>query len=209
MRFRTRRITLQEAAISTTPAVIVLDSFSAGGNQAALRQNRVTREASLTQTVAYTDEWQTLRGGVQFDFLRLSEQRQTNLGGTYVFGSVVGPDGSVVATSLDRYLRTVGGVPGYGPSSFSIARGEPSIGFDDWQTSVFLQDDIEYYGNLTMSAGLRYTLQKYAERFWFDLAPRAGIAWTPGGSNTHVARVAMGVFHSRISSRYHAGHTAL
>ena len=57
----------------------------------------------------------------------------------------------------------------------------------------------QYYGNLTISAGLRYTLQKYAERFWFDLAPRAGIAWTPGGSNTHVARVAMGVFHSRIS----------
>ena len=199
LRLRIRRVTLQEAAISTTPAVIVLDSFSAGGNQAALRQNRVTREASLTQTVAYTDEWQTLRGGVQFDFLRLSEQRQTNLGGTYVFGSVVGPDGSVVATSLDRYLRTVGGVPGYGPSSFSIARGEPSIGFDDWRTSLFLQDDIEYYGNLTISAGLRYTLQKYAERFWFDLAPRAGIAWTPGGSNTHVARVAMGVFHSRIS----------
>ena len=111
LRLRIRRVTLQEAAISTTPAVIVLDSFSAGGNQAALRQNRVTREASLTQTVAYTDEWQTLRGGVQFDFLRLSEQRQTNLGGTYIFGSVVGPDGSVVATSLDRYLRTVGGVP--------------------------------------------------------------------------------------------------
>ena len=39
-----------------------------------------------------------------------------------------------------------------------------------------------------------------AEKFWFDLAPRAGIAWTPGGSNNHVARVAVGLFHSRISS---------
>ena len=109
--------------------MIVLDSFSAGGNQAALRQNRMTQEASLTQTVSFADEWQTIRGGVQLDFLRLTEQRQTNHGGTYVFGSVVGPDGSVVATSLDRYLRTVNGEPGYGPSSFSIARGEPTIAF--------------------------------------------------------------------------------
>jgi Carboxypeptidase regulatory-like domain len=198
LRLRGRRRELQEAAIATTPAVIVLDSFSAGGNQAALRQNRTTQEVSLTQTVSFADEWQTIRGGVQLDFLRLTEQRQTNHSGTYVFGSVVGPDGSVVATSLDRYIRTVNGEPGYGPSSFSIARGEPTIAFDDWQASLFFQDDIQYVGNLTGSFGLRYTLQKYANNFWFDLAPRAGLAWTPGGTNSHVARVVLGLFHSRI-----------
>ena len=197
-RLRLRRRELREAAVTTTPAVIVLDAFSAGGNQAALGQDRETREVSLTQVVSFADEWQTIRGGIQVETVGLTERRRTNLGGTYLFGSVVSPDGSVIATPLERYSRTLNGVPGYGPSSFSIARGEPTIAFDDWQTSLFFQDDLHYYGDFTLSGGLRYTLQKYAHAFWFDMAPRVGIAWTPGTTNSHVARVAAGLFHSRL-----------
>ena len=198
LRIRGRRRALKESALTTTPAVLVLDAFNTGGNQAALRQDRVTREASLTQTVSYADEWQTIRGGVQVDLLRLNEQRQTNHGGTFVFGSEIGPDGRVVATPFERYLRTVRGVPGYGPSSFSIARGEPSIGFDDWQVSLFFQEDMHYVKNLTFSAGVRYGLQKHAHASWFDLAPRGGLAWTPGGSANHMIRAAAGLFYGRL-----------
>ena len=195
--------------MTTTPAVLVLDSFNAGGNQAALRQDRMTREASLTQIVSYADEWQTLRGGVQVDLLRLNEQRQTNHGGTFVFGSVIGPDGSVVATPLERYLRTVRGVPGYGPSSFSIARGEPSIGFDDWQISLFFQDDIDYvrqshiFGRVSLHAAETRgeVLVRFRTASWHRLD--AGRKQHPRRARCH------GRFSQPNLSRYHARHTAL
>jgi hypothetical protein len=197
-RVRARRQTLREAALTTAPAVLVLDVFNAGGNQAALRQDRTTEDASLTQIVSYADDLQTIRGGIQVDLLRISEQRQINTGGTFIFGTLLDSSGAVAATPLERYIRTLQGLPGYGPSSFSIARGEPSIDFDDWQVSLFLQDDVPYTDRLTFSGGLRYVMQQHARAWWFDLAPRVGLAWTPTGTSNHVVRAALGLFFSRL-----------
>lgn len=198
LRLRARERRLHEAAVTTAPAVLVLDSFYAGGNQAALKQEEVTREGALTQIVSYADDLQTIRGGVEVEVLRLNEQRQTNNGGTYVFGALADGAGHLVATPLERYLRTLEGRSGYGPSYFSIASGEPSIAFDDWQVSLFAQDDVQHTDNVTLSAGLRYSLQKHARAFWFDLAPRLGVAWTPAGDANHVVRGAVGLFYGRI-----------
>jgi hypothetical protein len=197
-RVRLRRSALHEAALTTAPAVLVLDAFNAGGNQAALRQDRTTREATLSQVVSFADDLQAIRGGIQIDLLRINEQRRVNHGGTFVFGGVVDPQGLVVATPFERYLRTLQGVPGYGASYFSVARGAPSVDFDDWQVSWFLQDDLKHTDNVTLSAGVRHGLQQHARRLWQDIAPRAGIGWTPGGSVRHVVRFATGVFYSRL-----------
>jgi hypothetical protein len=197
-RARLRRQTFAEQALTDTPAVLVLDAFNAGGNQAALRQQRRTREASATQIVSYADDLQTIRGGIQVDLLRIHEQRQTNHGGTFIFGTLLDSNGTVIATPFQRYLRTLQQVPGYGPSSFSIARGEPSIDFDDWQVSAFLQDDVPYTTNVTLSGGIRQVLQKRARAYWLDVAPRAGLTWTPAGSSRHVVRGAAGIFYSRL-----------
>ena len=198
LRVRLRQRALTEAAISQAPAVLVLDAFNAGGNQAALRQDRTTREATITHMVSFADDLQTVRGGVQVDLLRVNEQRQTNNAGTFVFGADTSPDGTLLATPFDRYLRTLQGVPGYGPSSFSIARGAPDLQFDDWQVSWFLQDDLKHSDNVTLSAGIRHGLQKHARRLWQDIAPRAGLGYTPGGSGRHVVRFATGLFFSRL-----------
>ena len=198
LRVRGRERRLHEHALSAAPAVLVLDAFNAGGNQASLKQEEVTREGSLTQIVSFSDGDQMIRGGVQLDLLRLDEQRQTNHGGTFIFGALADRAGNVLATPFERYVRTLSGVPGYGPSWFSIGRGEPAIRFDDWQVSLFAQDDIQHTNNITLSAGLRYSLQKQASASWFDLAPRAGLAWTPAGSPNHVIRGALGLFYSRM-----------
>ena len=100
------------------------------------------------------------------------EQRLTNLGGTFTFGSVVDSTGAVVATPFERYVRTVGGVPGYRPSFFSIARGAPEIRFSDWYTSWFVQDDWRMAPELTLSLGLRHDMQEQA-RSQLNFAPRA------------------------------------
>ena len=198
LRIRGRQRTLHESAVSSAPAVLVLDAFYSGGNQASLREQERTREATITQIVSYADDLQTIRGGVQVDLLQLDEQRQTNEGGTFIFGALVDRNGRVLATPLERYVRTLTRLPGYGPSSFSIARGDPRILFEDWQVSLFIQDDVLHTDNVTLSGGLRYGLQKHARASWFDLAPRAGLAWTPGGSTNHVVRAAAGFFYSRV-----------
>ena len=198
LRLRGRHHITGERALTSAPAVLVLDTFNGGGNQAALRQDRSTREVSFTEIVSYVDELQSVRVGVDVNFLRLREQRESNTGGTFIFGAELDPAGGIVATPLERYIRTLQGTAGYGPSSFSIARGQSSVDFEDWQVSLFAQDDVPYTDNVTLSGGLRYGLQKHARGSWFDLAPRAGLAWTPAGSPRHVVRVAAGLFYARL-----------
>jgi hypothetical protein len=198
LRVGVRRRAFDQAAVTTTPAVLVLDTFNAGGNQALLRENSTTREISLSQVLSYTDGRETVRGGVQFDLTRVANQRAANTGGTFIFGAVVDERGNVVATPLDRYLSTLRGLPGYGPSSFSISRGEPSIEASDWRLAFFLQDDVQRSRSVTMSFGLRYDLQRHARLSFLNFAPRAGVAWTPNGNANHTLRAAGGVFYSRV-----------
>jgi hypothetical protein len=198
LRVAVRRRAFQQAALTTTPAVLVLDTFNAGGNQALLRENSTTREVSLSHVLSYTDGRDTVRGGVQLDLTRVANQRAANTGGTFIFGAVVDERGNVVASPLDRYLSTLRRVPGYGPSSFSISRGEPSIGASDWRLSFFLQDDVQRSQSVTISLGLRYDLQRHARLSFLNFAPRAGVAWTPNGHANHTVRVAGGMFYSRV-----------
>ena len=194
---RVSRRHVQEAAVSAAPAVIVLDTFSAGGNQAALRRDHETRNILFTDTVGHTAGPHSVRIGLSAEALQHDEQRLTNLGGTFTFGSVVDSTGAVVATPFERYVRTVGGVPGYRPSFFSIARGAPEIRFSDWYTSWFVQDDWRVAPELTLSLGLRHDMQEQA-RSQLNFAPRAGLAWTPAGDIRHLVRVSGGVFYRRI-----------
>jgi len=187
-----------DAARTTGPAVLVLDTFQAGGNQAQLSDHTTTRQASLSHILSYTDSVQAVRGGVQLDLADVVNQRATNTGGTFIFGAAVDPAGNVIATPLERYLRTLQGVTGYGPSSFSITRGQPSIEFKDWRASLFMQDDVQHSATVTSSLGLRFDLQKHARRSFMNLAPRAGIAWAPGGTPNHTLRAAAGLFYSIV-----------
>jgi hypothetical protein len=195
LRARGERRRVADHAISSTPAVLVLDTFYAGGNQASLHQERATE--SLSSTAAFTRALarHSIRAGARFDSASVDEFRRTNPSGTFVFGSVVDGNGDVVATPLDRYLRTVNGVAGYGPSWFSIARGESQIHFRDWQASWFVQDDWHPSGKVTLSYGLRHDLQEQS-RSRSTFAPRGGVAWRPGGR--HTLRIAGGLFYSHI-----------
>ena len=187
-----------DTALTTSPAVLVLDTFQAGGNQARLSDHTTTRQASLSHILSYTDSVQAVRGGVQLDVVDVVNQRAANTGGTFIFGAAVDPAGNVIATPLERYLRTLQHVPEYGPSSFSITRGQPSIEFKDWRASLFVQDDVQRSATVTSSLGLRFDLQKHARRSFMNLAPRAGIAWAPGGNPNHTVRAAVGLFYSVV-----------
>ena len=197
LRVRRERRSLVDDAITSSPAVLVLDTFYAGGNQASQHQDRATHDVSVTGAFTRTLDRHAIRVGGRFDSSSVDEIRRTNQGGTFVFGSVVDGSGAVVATPLDRYLRTLQGIAGYGPSYFSIVRGDSHVLFRDWQASWFVQDDWRPSANVTLSYGLRHDLQQQSGSRW-TFAPRGGLAWTPAGDTRHVLRVAGGVFYSRI-----------
>ena len=198
LRVTVHQRTSDDAALTTSPAVLVLDTFQAGGNQARLSDHTTTRQTSLSHILSYTDSAQAVRGGVQLDIVDVANQRASNTAGTFIFGAAVDPAGNVIATPLERYQRTLQRVPGYGPSSFSITRGEPSIDFRDWRASLFVQDDEQRSATVTSSLGLRFDLQKHARRSFLNVAPRAGLAWAPGGNPNHTVRAAAGLFYSVI-----------
>jgi hypothetical protein len=198
LRVSVHQRTSDDAALTTDPAVLVLDTFQAGGNQARLSDHTTTQQLSLSHILSYTDSGQAVRGGVQLDVVDVANQRASNTGGTFIFGAAVDPAGNLIATPLERYLRTLRHVPGYGPSSFSITRGQPSIQFRDWRTSLFIQDDEQRSPTITSSLGLRLDLQNHARRSFLNFAPRAGIAWALGGSPNHTVRAAAGLFYSVI-----------
>jgi hypothetical protein len=200
LRVQARSRALRDAALTTAPAVLVLDTFNAGGNQAALGLDRTTHEVSFSEVLSYVEEPHTLRAGVSADVIRHRELRQSNLGGTFTFGSGVDPNGNITATPIERYQRTLQGIPGYGPSTFTVTRGAPPIDFTDWHLSWFAQDDIRPSQSVTLSVGLRHDMQQQAREWWFDLAPRAGVAWTPDGNGRHTLRGAFGIFYERIPS---------
>ena len=199
LRLRARDGSFHQAAVTSAPAIIVLDAFNRGGNQDLLRQDRVTREFSLAQIFSLTAGSHAARFGFSGYLSPVEEQRHRNTGGTFVFGADIDPSGAVVVTPLERYQRTLAGVAGYSPSLFSIARGEPELHFTDWQLSWFGQDDWRLSPSVTLSFGMRRDLQKQAQRS-LSLEPRVGLAWSPNGSPSHTFRVAGGVFYSRIPS---------
>jgi hypothetical protein len=197
LRVRLHRRDLVEAAVTSTPAILVLDAFNAGGNQGALALDRHLEEVSVREIFSYSTGPHAVRVGGIFDGGRVVETRQSNLGGTYVFGAVVDPSGAVLATPHDRYLRTIQGIAGYRPSYFAMARGAPTIDFTDWRLGWFAQDDWRVRSDLTLSLGLRHDLQKALSSQW-NLAPRVGVAWTPAGNAAHTVRSAFGVFHDDV-----------
>ena len=197
VRVRGERRSLVESATTSSPAVLVLDTFYAGGNQASQHQDRATDDVSVTGALTRTLDRHVFRVGGRFDSSSFEEMRRTNQGGTWVFGLVVDGTGAIVATPLDRYLRTLHGIADYGPSSFSIARRDSHVLFRDWQGSWFVQDDWRPSANVTVSFGLRHDLQRQSESRW-TFAPRGGLAWTPAGDTRHIVRVAGGWFYSRI-----------
>jgi hypothetical protein len=102
-----------------------------------------------------------------------------------------------VISGLDLYRLVLAGVPGYRPSQFSIAGGDPSVNFSVVEGALFVQDDWRLAPGLTISYGLRHDYQQRgALRMQF--APRAGFAWAPFADGDSAIRGGVGLFYTQI-----------
>jgi hypothetical protein len=87
--------------------------------------------------------------------------------------------------------------------TFQQAFGDPNQFQSNPNLGLFVQDEWKLRPNLTLQPGLRYDIQKLASPIRTDMnniAPRLGIAWSPGDAKT-VVRASYGLFYDRIPLR--------
>lgn len=208
LRLQLERRTSLSRAVDQRPAIVVLDAFNAGGNQGSLFSQNANDEMELSNNLTYTRNKHTFKAGFRVEALRRENTNLSNFGGTFTFGAdferdqngniIFGPDGRPIPiTPLENYRRTLLGLPGYGPSQFSIVRGDPFVSLAQWEMAWFLQDDWRLSRKLTISYGLRHEFQTHLDDR-MNFAPRFGLAWSPDGNQRSVIRIGAGVFYSRL-----------
>ncbi|MCI0490953.1 MAG: carboxypeptidase regulatory-like domain-containing protein [Blastocatellia bacterium] len=203
------RDTSATQAVTDATAIIVLDAFSAGGNQGSLFSEDEEDEIELVNNLTYTYNKHTFRVGVRAERESGNILNRSNFGGTFTFGTDVERDAlgvpvlnqvgnQIPISPLELYRRVITGVEGYRPSQFSIVRGDPSLNISQLEMGWFIQDDWRIRPSLTLSYGLRHSWQTNLEDD-LNFAPRAGLAWQPDKEGLSTVRLGAGIFHDFIS----------
>jgi hypothetical protein len=155
------------------PTIVVLDSFTAGGQQ---RSGGVrSKGLNLQSDLDYVRGRHSLRTGIQLDGGTYHSDDAQNYLGTYTF------------ESLAAFNRGQ-------PNSYTIRVGSPDIGYRNLQAGVYVQDDIRVRKNLTLSPGLRYEAQTHLADY-DNFGPRFGVTYSPGTQGKTTLRGSAGVFY--------------
>jgi hypothetical protein len=189
-------------------AINVLDAFNGGGGQQFT--DNINRNLDFTDTFTYSHKTHTIKAGFRAEAVQLNNINQSNFGGTFTFssdferdsaGSFLADDaGALIPISpIELYSRVQRGVPGYRASQFSINRGDPFIGFSQWQYGLFAQDDWRVSPTLTLSYGARHEFQTHLQDK-LNFAPRFSVAWTPDKKRKSTIRGGGGIFYNYLDT---------
>jgi hypothetical protein len=221
------RSNVNSASQSTAPAISVAQSFYAGGSgyssSAFANTYNTENEVEFQNYTSLTLGAHTTKFGIRIRTDALENSSPNNFNGVYSFlggsfpyrpdlqtGLTPNSDGTVNLSSIQQFIYTKQllnhGQPlqGYGPSKYSVSRGNPYISFYQMDFGPFLQDDWRVRPNLTMSFGLRWESQTNIP-IHSSWAPRFGFAWSPGvkanstGRAKTVVRGGWGMFYDRFS----------
>jgi len=210
-RFQFFRAAPHRVAKTDGPEVQVLQSFNDGGSQQG-------RGFDYQNNFEYQNNTMMIRGAHAIKFGgRLRGQTDDNISplnfnGTFTFagglapalGSNNQPAGSMIdISSIERYRRTLLGLPGAGASQFTIAAGNPEVSAGQVDVGLYVADDWRVRPNVTVSLGLRYEAQSNIHDMR-DIAPRIAVAWAPGGGAKNarpktVLRAGFGIFYDRFA----------
>ena len=223
-RFQLYRQDTEQTANTTAAALIVSGSFNGGGAQVG-RSSDVQNHWELQNYTTIASGAHSWKFGVRVRAVDIGNFSPTNFGGTFTFaggyapildsnnqaiipnvsctGSTLNLAGCQLITSIQRYQRTLLGLPGGTPTQFTISSGNPVVDVTQADLGVFVGDDWRLKPNLTFSLGLRFESQTNIHD-WHDWAPRFGFAWAPGQSKNNprpktVLRGGFGMFYDRFS----------
>jgi len=204
---RTRNVS---AAVTDAPAVFVLESFNAGGNQDALASHTTATTLEVNERLTLSRKRSIVKVGFDLETMDRADLDRSNFGGSFTFGAgvlrdsagrpVLGPDGVAVTVSpLESYRQTLLGAPGYGPSQFTISTGDQAIAFRQWWGAWFIQEDRPIGSKLLLTYGLRHDVQSLGSNSR-SFSPRFGLAWTVDQARRNTVRLGAGLFHDRIGT---------
>ena len=215
-------------ALNSAPAISVTDAFNSGGSTVGHAWN-TQNYYELSNVTTFTAGVHTLKWGGRMRVSDSTDYSPSNFNGSFSFTGgqaallnaqnqpVLNADGSYAMgqeSSLERYRRTLlfqqlGYSPdliralGGGPTTFTLAGGNPLAAIDQTDVGVFVSDDWRVRPTFTLSLGLRYENQTNIDNM-ADFAPRIGFAWAIGGGKNKVAKTVIrggaGMFYDRVSS---------
>jgi hypothetical protein len=178
LRLQVRSQSGESFSSTPLPTVRVLDAFTAGGAQQ--EGGRRATEVEWATTIDWAIGKHSLRAGALVEGGRYRSNSRTNYLGTFTF-----------ATLADFEAGR--------PASYTRRDGDPLVRYSHWQAGVFIQDDWRARKNLTLSAGLRQEFQTHLGDRW-NLAPRAGLTWSPFTSGRTTLRAGGGIFYDWLDS---------
>jgi hypothetical protein len=138
----------------------------------------------VTDTVTFSRGRHLVKAGADLLTNRVAIEFPGALQGTYTF------------TTLGNLQRGLW-------QQYQQAFGEPSQSQSNPNLGLFVQDEWQPGEGTTVHAGVRYDLQWLPEPIRLDtnnIAPRIGIAWSPGGQHT-VVRASAGIHFDRVPLR--------
>jgi hypothetical protein len=171
-----------EQTISRQPGqarIVVEDAFTGGGAQADSRDTRGGLEAA--QAFSYSGGRHFLRAGAALrELSRRGYSDFSNREGTFYFAGL--PE--LASGRPFSYVRQV---------------GDPRLTLWNHESAVFIQDEVKLSGKASLGAGLRYERQRWPGD-GNNIAPRLGLALSPGKGGRTVLRTGVGVFYDHIGA---------
>jgi hypothetical protein len=173
LRLQARWITTEARSVSLGQTILVPGAFNDGSAQRSGGRRQLDFE--LADNVDYALEKHGLRFGVQLEAGGYRSNERTNPFGTFHFAD------------LDSFEAGL-------PTQFTQRIGDPSAKYRQYQFGWYVQDDFRVAKNLTISYGVRHELQNHVSGK-FNIAPRAGFAWSPKKNGTITFRGGAGIFY--------------
>jgi hypothetical protein len=160
--------------LSNDVQINVLDTFRSGGAQNLVTTTR--RDLEFGTLYTRLGETVTLKAGVDGIYQSNDNFSEENFGGSFTFSNLT-------TYELGR------------PVNYRVTRGNPLLEVDQFELSLFMQNDIRLSPRATLMAGVRYDWQTNINAV-DNIAPRVSFAYAVGQAS--VVRAGAGLFHNRV-----------
>ena len=170
----------ESVSLSSAPTIRVIDAFTSGG--AGVESRNTTKTLQFANDTDFTRGLHVMRAGILLDVANFKEFDARNATGTFTFRSLE-------AFNAGR------------PDTFTQRLGLVDTSFTYYQLGLYVQDDIRLNRTLSISLGARQEMQSYLDDR-FNLMPRLGVTWNPGGSATAI-RGGYGIFYDWYDANLH------